>query len=173
MSILLDKWNKNEIWDLYQEKELENKKLKEDILVKETLSENILETQISDTYIDLKKCHNEIKFLKEQIHKITEEKKKVNIRNSELEKQIKIYEEKPKEEIIKEYIHNNLKDDEGVLTWGLIRDDYNQWKKDKHYKNKPDVQELKNHLINEQEKNGYDRMVHGSHNNRKFNYKII
>lgn len=164
--ILLKKWSKDEVWVLYE-------KLNEELEFIKNKYENKLIDEEGDVYKELQKCRNENKELKEQLHKIKEEKNKINIRNSELEKQIKIYEEKPKEEIIKEYIHNNLKDDEGVLTWGLIRDDYNQWKKDKHYKNKPDVQELKNHLISEQEKNGYDRMVHGTHNNRKFNYKII
>ena len=164
--ILLDKWSKDEIWDLYE-------KLNEELEFIKTKYENKLIEEEGDKYIDLKKCHNEIKFLKEQIHKITEEKNKINIRNSELEKQLKIFEGKPKQEIIEEYIHNNLKHDEGVLTWGLIRDDYKEWISNKKYNNKPDVQELKKYLIDEQEKKGYNRMVHGAHNNRKFNYKII
>lgn len=166
MSILLDKWSKDEIWDLYE-------KLNEELECIKNKYENKLIEEEDDAYIELQKCRNENKELKEELHKITKEKNKINIENSELKNKLKIFEDKPKEKIIEEYIDDNLQDDEGVITWGLIRDDYKEWRSKKQYKNKPDVQELKTYLIDKQKVKGWKRVINGAGNNIKLNYKII
>ncbi len=166
MSILLDKWSKDEIWDLYE-------KLNEELEFIKNKYENKLIEEEDDAYIELQEYRNENKELKEELQKITKEKNKINIENSELKNKLKIFEDKPKEKIIEEYIDDNLQDDEGVITWGLIRDDYKEWKSDKKYKNKPDVQELKTYLIDKQKVKGWNRAINGAGNNIKLNYKII
>ena len=152
--------------------ELENETLKKS---NSNLAKTITETKYKDEEVlkDLQEARDEIKKLKEQIHKDSQEKAKLKLEIIQLNTSLKDYEDYTQEDIIKLYIEDNLESSTELTLWGKIRDDYKNWIRDKKYKDKPTLLQLKSYLMNKQIEDKSWSNKNGSGNNVKFNFYII